>query len=102
MRRGWFNAESEPHPGPPPVKFVPFEDYLLWRDVGLRGRFPDGRPDPSWRGRPGERNAPFAGLLIFTRVRVCGGSCPLAPAPPGAGAAARGPGPPPISPPPTP
>ena len=38
-----INAESEPDPGPAPVRFVPFADYLAWRDVGLRGRLPDGR-----------------------------------------------------------
>jgi len=66
MRQVRINAGSEPHPGPPPVKFVPFEDYLLWRDVGLRGRLPDGRRDTSWRGRHDERNALFADLLIYT------------------------------------
>src|SRR6266568_3848994 len=77
MRQVRFNAESEQHPGPPPVKFVPFEDYLLWRDVGLRGRFPDGRPDPSWRGRHDERNALFADLLIYTGMRLGEASCLL-------------------------
>jgi hypothetical protein len=33
MRHVRINAESEPDPGPPPVRFVSFEDYLLWRDV---------------------------------------------------------------------
>ncbi|MGH9071973.1 MAG: tyrosine-type recombinase/integrase, partial [Acidimicrobiales bacterium] len=64
------NTESEPDPGPAPVSFVSFEDYLLWRDVGLRGHLPDGRPDPSWRGRHDERNAAFADLLIYTGMRL--------------------------------
>ncbi len=42
------------------MRFVPFADYLAWRDVGLRGRLPDGRVDPAWRGRHDERNAAFA------------------------------------------
>ena len=90
MRQVRINAESEPHPGPPPVKFVSFEDYLLWRDVGLRGRLPDGRPDPSWRGRHDERNALFADLLIYTGVRLGEASCLLVPELPGVRAAASG------------
>ncbi|MHB8341503.1 MAG: tyrosine-type recombinase/integrase [Mycobacteriales bacterium] len=65
-----INAESEPDPGPAPVRFVSFPDYLAWRDVGLRGRTPDGRADPSWRGRHDERNAAFADLLIFSGMRL--------------------------------
>ena len=90
MRQVRINAESEPDPGPPPVRFVSFEDYLLWRDVGLRGRLPDGRPDPSWRGRHDERNALFADLLIYTGMRLCEASCLLAPELPGERAAASG------------
>ncbi|MFE2867866.1 tyrosine-type recombinase/integrase [Embleya sp. NPDC059259] len=56
------------------VEFLPFEDYLLWRDVGLRGLLPSGRPDPSWRGRHGERNSVFADLLVGTGVRLMEGS----------------------------
>ena len=62
MRQVRINAESEPDPGPPPVRFVAFEDYLLWRDVGLRGRLPDGRPDPSWRGRTDAEGPAVSGL----------------------------------------
>jgi integrase len=90
MRQVRINAESEPDPGPVPVKFVSFEDYLLWRDVGLRGRVPDGRVDPSWRGRHDERNALFADLLIYTGMRLGEASCLLAPELPGERAAARG------------
>lgn len=90
IRRVRINAESEPDPGPAPVKFVSFEDYLLWRDVGLRGRLPDGRPDPSWRGRHDERNALFADVLIYTGMRLGEASCLLAPELPGERAAARG------------
>ncbi|MDA8286433.1 MAG: site-specific integrase [Actinomycetota bacterium] len=74
-----INAESEPDPGPAPVRFVSFGDYLIWRDVGLRGRLPDGRVDPSWRGRHDERNAAFADLLISTGMRLSEGSSLLIP-----------------------
>jgi hypothetical protein len=70
LRKVQVNAESEPAPGPAPVRFVSFEDYLLWRDVGLRGRLPDGSADPSWRGRHHERNALFADLLVYTGARL--------------------------------
>ncbi len=70
LRQARVNAEHEPDPQPAPIRFVPFEDYLLWRDVGLRGELPDGRPDPSWRGRNGERNAVFADLLVHTGMRL--------------------------------
>ncbi|MGW2190752.1 tyrosine-type recombinase/integrase [Streptosporangium sp. NPDC001682] len=52
------------------VRFLAYEDYLTWRDVGLRGQLPDGRPDPAWRGRHGERNAMFADLLVGTGMRL--------------------------------
>lgn len=90
MRQVRINAESEPDPGPAPVKFVSFSDYLLWRDVGLRGRMPDGRPDPSWRGRHGERNALFADLLVYTGMRLGEASCLLVPELPRERAAAAG------------
>jgi integrase len=90
MRQVRINTESEPDPGPPPVRFVPFEDYLLWRDVGLRGRLPDGLADPSWRGRHDERNVLFADLLIYTGMRLGEASCLLVPELPGARAAASG------------
>jgi site-specific recombinase XerD len=90
MRQVRINAESEPDPGRPPMKFVSFEDYLLWRDVGLRGRLPDGRVDRSWRGRHDERNALFADLLIYTGMRLCEASCLLTPEVPGDRAAAPG------------
>lgn len=71
------NAEQEPDTRRPPIRFVAFEDYLLWRNVGLRGELPDGRPDPSWRGRHGERNALFADVLIYTGVRLGEAACLL-------------------------
>ncbi len=52
------------------VRFLDLPRYLVFRDVGLLGRLPDGREDPTWRGRNGERNALFAELLITTGLRL--------------------------------
>jgi site-specific recombinase XerD len=52
------------------VHFLSVERYLLFREVGLRGRLPDGREDPGWHGRNGDRNALFAELLITTGLRL--------------------------------
>ncbi len=52
------------------MRFLDLPRYLVFRDVGLRGRLPDGREDPTWRGRNGERNALFAELLITTGLRL--------------------------------
>ena len=60
LQRIRVNTASEPDPGPAPVRFLAFGDYLTWRDVGLAGRLPDSRPDPSWRGLHDERNCLFA------------------------------------------
>lgn len=70
LRQVRVNALQEPDGQDEPIRFVAFADYLLWRDVGLRGQLPDGRVDPSWRGRHGERNAMFADLLIHTGMRL--------------------------------
>lgn len=56
------------------VRFLSVERYLLFREVGLRGRLPDGREDPAWHGRNGDRNALFAELLITTGLRLQEGS----------------------------
>lgn len=73
------NSEQEPDSEKPPIRFVSFEDYLLWRNVGLRGELPNGRPDPYWRGRHGERNALFADVLIYTGMRLGEASSLLVP-----------------------
>ena len=52
------------------MRFLDMPHYLVFRDVGLRGRLPDGREDPSWRGRNSERNALFAELLVTTGLRL--------------------------------
>lgn len=52
------------------MRFLDLARYRMFRDVGLRGRLPDGREDPTWRGRNGERNALFAELLITTGLRL--------------------------------
>lgn len=52
------------------MRYVSLENYLLFREVGLRGRFPDGSEDRNWRGRNGTRNALFAELLVTTGLRL--------------------------------
>jgi site-specific recombinase XerD len=64
------NTERDPGEESAPVRFLPYEDYLLWRDVGLRGLLPDRSPDPAWQGRHGERNAAFADLMVGTGMRL--------------------------------
>ena len=64
------NRAREPAARPHDMCFVDLERYLLFRDIGLRGRLPDGLDDPSWRGRNGERNALFAELLVTTGLRL--------------------------------
>jgi site-specific recombinase XerD len=64
------NAQQEPDQPVRPVQFLPFADYLLWRNVGLRGELPDATSDSTWRGRHGERNALFADLLVYTGMRL--------------------------------
>ena len=87
MQRVRVNTASEPAPGPAPIRFVGFADYLAWRDVGLAGRLPDGGADPSWRGSHDERNVLFADLLIFTGMRLGEAASLLTVELPGRGAA---------------
>jgi site-specific recombinase XerD len=79
MRRVRVNVLQEPAGHDEPIRFLAFEDYLLWRDVGLRGELPDGGADPAWRGRHGERNAIFADLLIYSGMRLGEGASLLVP-----------------------
>lgn len=64
------NRAREPAARPHDMRFIDLERYLLFRDVGLRGRLPNGLDDPSWRGRNCERNALFAELLVTTGLRL--------------------------------
>lgn len=52
------------------VRFVSLPDYCAFRDIGLRGRLPDGSTDASSRLRNGERNATFAELCVTTGARL--------------------------------
>ncbi len=52
------------------VKFITFEDYRHFRDVGLLGLTPEGSERPGARDRNGSRNALFADLLISTGLRL--------------------------------
>jgi len=76
---GEANCAREPGARHGKMRFLSVDRYLLFRDVGLRGRLPDGREDLSWQGRNGERNALFAELLITTGLRLQEGSSLLAP-----------------------
>ncbi len=87
MKQVRVNVLQEPAGQGDPIRFLAFEDYLLWRDVGLRGELPDGRADPAWRGRHGERNAIFADLLIYSGMRLGEGASLLVPEIPPASAA---------------
>lgn len=65
-----YNRAREPAARHGDVRFLALDRFLLFRDVGLRGRLPDGTEDPHWRGRHGERNALFAELLATTGLRL--------------------------------
>ncbi|WP_200263397.1 tyrosine-type recombinase/integrase [Streptomyces sp. HSG2] len=69
-KRVRVNADAEPEAPRQPIRFLSHEDFMLWRDVGMRGLLPDGSPDAKWRGRNGERNALFADLLVCTGMRL--------------------------------
>jgi len=64
------NRARERAARPHDMQFVDIGRYLVFRDIGLRGRLPDGSEDPAWRGRNGERNAVFAELLVTTGMRL--------------------------------
>jgi site-specific recombinase XerD len=64
------NRARERAARPHDMQFVDIGRYLSFRDIGLRGRLPDGSEDPVWRGRNGERNAVFAELLVTTGMRL--------------------------------
>lgn len=74
------NAEAEPTSrSAGSIRFLSYEDYLLWRDVGLRGYLPEGGRDPKWRGRHGDRNGLFADLVVSTGMRLGEASSVLVP-----------------------
>lgn len=52
------------------VRFLSLDRYLMFREIGLRGRLPNGSEDPAWQGRNSERNALFAELLVTTGLRL--------------------------------
>jgi site-specific recombinase XerD len=56
------------------VRALSPQEFCFFRDVGLRGQLPDGRPDPAFRGHEGERNALMADLLARTGLRIAEGS----------------------------
>lgn len=65
------NTLRNPEESTEDIKFLSLGDYVFWRDVGLRGRLPDGSEDPSWRGgRFAARTVAFAELLVTTGMRL--------------------------------
>lgn len=64
------NRARERAARPHNMQFIDLQRYLAFREIGLRGRLPDGTEDPAWRGRNGERNAAFAELLVTTGMRL--------------------------------
>lgn len=52
------------------VSFVTLDDYRRFRDIGLRGRLPDGGVRAGARDRNGIRNALFTDLLVSTGLRL--------------------------------
>lgn len=50
--------------------FITLDEFRQFRDVGLKGRLPDGRERPGARDRTGTRNALFAELLVSTGLRL--------------------------------
>lgn len=53
----------------PPPRYLSVEEYVFFRNVGLRGLLPSGKADPLFRGRCATRNALFADLLVTTGMR---------------------------------
>ncbi|SJM35263.1 tyrosine-type recombinase/integrase [Mesorhizobium delmotii] len=64
------NAATERGARTRDVRFLSLDRYLLFREIGLRGRLPDGSEDSIWQGRNSERNALFAELLVTTGLRL--------------------------------
>lgn len=78
LKRVRVNAEYDVDDGQEPLHIVQFVDHLLWRNVGLLGELPDGRPDPKRRERHGERNALFADSLVARcRCTTCVCTAPM-------------------------
>ncbi|MFH9796315.1 tyrosine-type recombinase/integrase [Streptomyces virginiae] len=61
------------------VKFLSLERYRIFRDVGLRGRCPDGTEKLGRGVRCGARNASFSDLLVTTGARLEEGGSLLEP-----------------------
>lgn len=51
------------------VRWLTPRAWQRWRDVGLVGLDPAGVPDPTFRGRSGDRNAAYADLLFDSGLR---------------------------------
>lgn len=56
------------------ISYISMEAFRFFREVGLRGLLPDGRPDPNFGRRNGQRDALMANLLVTTGMRIEEGS----------------------------
>ena len=80
MRRGWGRrrdgfAAERPVTAPSAVrdrdvKWFDPAGFVRFRDVGLMGFTVDGRDDPGFRGRNGQRDGAFADGLYGTGLRL--------------------------------
>lgn len=52
-----------------PPRYLSVDEYVFFRNVGLRGLLPSGKADPFFRGRCAVRNALFSDLLVTTGMR---------------------------------
>ncbi|MFE3505481.1 site-specific integrase [Kitasatospora sp. NPDC059146] len=52
------------------VRHLTFDQWRVFKDVGLRGLLPDGRVDPAFRGTAPLRNSCAADLAINTGMRL--------------------------------
>lgn len=62
LRRPWHSE--------PDIRPLTREQWVAFRDVGLRGLLPSGEMDPSWRGRSSLRSMAGAEVAVTTGMRV--------------------------------
>lgn len=63
-------AELRPDENRGSLRWLPADNYLLWRDVGLRGFLPNGGRDLHFKGVMSGRNSVFADLMMRTGLRL--------------------------------
>nr|WP_294507114.1 site-specific integrase [uncultured Rhodopila sp.] len=70
VKAGVVNAALENVGSGLKIKCITLDDYLKFRDIGLRGLLPDGTCDPEFRGRNGLRNSAIAESMVGTGIRL--------------------------------